>query len=169
MLAGEGLPFDPIEEAERQWNDRGWHDAAPGMAVVTSVMRVQQLFLASVDAILRPHKLTFARYEVLMLLLFSRSGSLPPSKIGQRLQVHAASVTNAVNRLEQQGLVERLPHPSDGRATLARITPRGRQVATRATDDLNAKAFSSTGLTTPELKALFVGLRKLRRAAGDFD
>jgi len=66
---------------------------------VTSVMRAQQVLLARVDAVLSPFGLTFARFEVLMLLQFSRSGALPLSRIGQRLQVHPASVTNAIDRL----------------------------------------------------------------------
>ena len=94
------------------------------MAAVTSVFRAQQIYLARIDAVLRPLGLTFARYEVLMLLMFSRAGSLPLSKVGARLQVHPTSVTNAVNRLEEQGLISRVPHPTDRRTTLAEITPR---------------------------------------------
>ena len=60
---------------------------------------------------LRPFGLTFARYEVLMLLSFSTKGSLPLGKIGERLQVNAASVTNAVDRLEAQGLVVATAQP----------------------------------------------------------
>ena len=92
------------------------------MAAVTSLMRAQQIVLARVEEVLRPFDLTFARYEVLMLmlmLLFGRSGSLPLSRLGDRLQVHPTSVTNAVDRLEAQGLVRRSPHPRDRRATLA--------------------------------------------------
>ena len=75
------------------------------MALVTSIMRLQQVFLTRADAILRSYDLTFARYEVLMLLSFSRQGALPLGKIGERLQVNAASVTNAIDRLEARGLV----------------------------------------------------------------
>ena len=103
------------------------------MATVTSIMRLQQIFLARADAELRPLGLTFARYEVVMLLSFSTTGSLPLGKIGERLQVNAASVTNAVDRLEAQGLVTRRPNPDDGRGTLAAITAKGRRVAGRAT------------------------------------
>ncbi len=134
MVAARTLRFDPIAEARRQWRAHGWEDAADGMAAVTSVFRAQQIYLARIDAILRPLGLTFARYEVLMLLLFSRSGALPLSKMGARLQVHPTSVTNAVNRLEEQGLLARVPHPSDGRTTLATITPLGRRLAEKATD-----------------------------------
>ena len=157
------LPFDPITEARRHWEAHGWHDAASAMAVVTSVMRVQQLLSAQVDAVLKPHGLTFARYEVLMLLSFSRRGALPLGKIGARLQVHPASVTNAVDRLERQRLVRRTPHPTDGRATLAALTPKGRSVAESATEDLNA-LFRSLAVSDPD--GLFERLRELR--ADDF-
>ena len=155
------LKFDPIDEAARQWGER-W-DGVPPMHAVTSLMRVQQLVIARLDAILKPHGLTFARYELLMLLTFSRSGALPLGKIGARLQVHPASVTNAVDRLEAQGFVRRTPHPTDGRTTLAEITGRGRRVARAATEDMNA-LFRSLDL--PE--ALFEVLRDVRAAAGDF-
>ena len=166
-MAGR-LPFDPIEEARRQWTAHGWVDAADGMAAVTSVMRAEQIFLARVDEILRPLGLTFARYEALVLLSFSRRGSLPLSVVGQRLQVHPTSVTNTVDRLEAQGLVRRVPHPTDRRTTLAEITDAGREVVAQATVELNHKVFAATGLTQTDLSDLFRLLRKLRRAAGDF-
>lgn len=138
------------------------------MAVVTSIMRLQQVFLSRADATLRPLELTFARYEVLMLLSFSKRGHLPLGIIGERLQVNAASVTNAVNRLEAQGLVERHPNPQDGRGTLAALTEPGRRLARRATELMNARVFSDVGLDGPALRTLFGALSQLRQAAGDF-
>jgi DNA-binding MarR family transcriptional regulator len=162
------LSFDPIDEARRQWEGHGWAAQAPAMAIVTSIMRLQQVFLARADAVLRPLGLTFARYEVLMLLSFSQRGSLPLGKIGERLQVNAASVTNAVDRLEQQGLVTRRSNPQDGRGTLATLTMSGRTAADLATGHMNARVFSDLGLDVPALSALFDSLGQLRRAAGDF-
>lgn len=162
------LPFDPISEARRHWVLHGWGDAAATMAVVTSVMRVQQILLGRADAALRPHGLTFARYEVLMLLTFSRRGELPLGKIGARLQVNPASVTNAVDRLEAQGLVERVPNPRDGRGTLARLTPEGKVRALDATATLNAELFGDLGLEEADRDRLFGLLREVRQAAGDF-
>ncbi len=167
MVPGR-LPFDPIEEARRQWVAHGWDDAADGMAAVTSVMRAEQIFLARVDEVLRPFKLTFARYEALMLLSFSREGSLPLGKVGQRLQVHPTSVTNTIDRLEAQGFARRVPHPTDRRTTLAEITDAGRSVAEEATKAVNAGVFTATGLTPGDQAELSRLLRKLRRSAGDF-
>jgi DNA-binding MarR family transcriptional regulator len=157
------LRTDPIQTARDHWEAHGWTDAAPAMSVVTSIMRVQQLLMARVDAVLRPHGLTFARYEVLMLLTFSSRGSMPLGKIGERLQVHPASVTNAIDRLEAQRLVRRVPHPTDRRTTLAALTPKGRAAAERATVDMN-ELFTS--LELPDADGLFGLLREMRE--GDF-
>jgi DNA-binding MarR family transcriptional regulator len=168
MAAGKPLAFDPIAEARRQWDAHGWADASAGMAMVTSIMRAQQVLIGRVDRALAGLNLTFARYEVLMLLLFSRTGALPLGKVGARLQVHPASVTNAVDRLEADDLVRRRPHPTDGRTTLAEITPAGRDLARKATAELNASVFGATGLTPRQLDQVVDLLRRLRIAEGDF-
>jgi DNA-binding MarR family transcriptional regulator len=162
------LSFDPIEEARRQWVAHGWGDAAAGMAAVTSIVRAQQLLLARIDQQLRDLELTFARYELLMLLHFSRRGSLPLSVVGSRLQVHPTSVTSAVDRLERQGLVRRVPHPTDRRTTLAELTDLGRARALEATERLNATVFADPGVPPEPTEQLVEVLRELRHRAGDF-
>jgi len=160
---------DPIALAYRNWERAGWEGAAPGMALVTSIMRVQQLLLARVEAALRPFDLTFARFEVLMLLTFSSRGELPVGKIGERLQVHPASVTNAVQRLEEVELVERVANPRDGRSVIARIRPRGRELAHKAAEALNAEVFTHVGLPIDRHAAALEVLAIWRRSHGDFD
>jgi DNA-binding MarR family transcriptional regulator len=167
-MAPEPLPFDPIAEAARHWDEQGWGRARSGMATVTSVMRVQQIMLARVDEQLRPFDLSFARYEVLMLLRFSRTGRLPLGKMGARLQVHSSSVTNAVDRLEAQGLVRRVANAADRRSTLAEITDRGRRVAEQATERLNQQVFAPLEVAESEQADLFASLRRIRLGAGDF-
>ncbi|HWG92859.1 MAG TPA: MarR family transcriptional regulator [Mycobacteriales bacterium] len=162
------LPLDPVEEARRHWVEHGWGDAADGMAAVTSVMRAQQILLARADEVLRPYGLTFARYEVLMLLLFSRSGRLPLRTTVTRLQVHPTSVGSAVDRLVRDGLVEREPHPTDGRAVIVVLTDLGRKTATEATEALNREVFADVGVPERRVGPLVSVLRDLRRAAGDF-
>ncbi len=138
------------------------------MAAATSIMRAQQVVLAAVDGALRPFDLTFARYEGLVLLLHSRRGVLPLGKMGQRLMIHPTSVTNIIDRLEQQGLVRRRPHPTDGRTTLAELTDDGRSLARRATEAVNAVAFGLGDLSPRDLAQLIRIVRKLRLAVGDF-
>lgn len=159
--------LDPIAEARRQWDAHGWGSASAGMTVVTSIMRAQQLLQARVDEALKPFGLTFARYELLTLLSFTREGRMPLSSAAGRLQVHPTSVTNTVDRLEQAGLVRREPHPGDGRATLVTLTDEGRGVAQAATAALNADVFSDPGLAAGDAETLIAVIAQLRRGAGD--
>jgi len=158
---------DPIAEARRQWIAHGWTDAADGMAMVTSLVRVQQLLMERIDATLRPHGLTFARYEILRLLAFSRGGSLRMMRLGSLLQVHPTSVTSAVDRLESQGYVERRRDEGDGRVVLAAITSAGRDTVEAATSSLNANVFEQPGLKPSEVAQLTGLLSTYRAAEGD--
>ena len=160
------LPFDPIARAAQIWERR--FGPAGAMAAVTSIMRAQQLLLGQLDTILRPHGLTFARYEALVLLSFSRRGALSLGLIGERLMVHPTSVTNIIDRLEKQGLVARRRNPLDGRGRLAEITDPGRETVARATADLMAADFGMAGYDQERLDEIFALLRGLRVAAGDF-
>lgn len=162
------LRIDPIAEARRHWSDRWGEEPARAMAAVTSVMRAQQILLARFNAQLAPFGITFPRYEALMLLSFTRAGELPLGKIGERLQVHRTSVTNIIDKLEADGLVRRVPHAEDRRATLAEITPAGREVAAAATDALHDGLFGVDGLSDGEQERLTEILRVLRVDAQDF-
>jgi DNA-binding MarR family transcriptional regulator len=157
---------DPIAEAHRQWSLR-WPEHADRMAAVTSVMRAQQLLLSVVEAALKPYGLTFAAYEALRLLAFTRKGVLPMGKIGDRLMVHPASVTNVIGRLERRGLVERRPSTGDRRVVLAAITDSGRELAEEATAALHEAEFGLHDITPAEAVAITAALRPVRVAAGD--
>jgi DNA-binding MarR family transcriptional regulator len=137
------------------------------MALVTSIARVQQLLMERIDAVLRPLDLTFARYEILMLLSFSSAGRMPMTRMGSLLQVHPTSVTSAVDRLEKQGFVRRTRNEEDRRQVLASITDDGRQTAERATAGLNAEVFQQPGVDGSQLDQLFELLSALRAHAGD--
>ena len=165
MVRALGLPFDPIERAGKTWEQR--FGPASAMRAATSVFRVQQILLARFDEVLKPHRLTFARYEVLVLLTFSRTGELPLKVIGSRLMVHPTSVTNAIDRLVAAGYVSRRPNPDDGRGILAGITQEGRAVVEEATAALTDLDFGLGDLPEGERETLFDVLRRVRFGAGD--
>ncbi len=167
-MSTKPLPIDPIAEARRHWRERWGDEPARPMEAITSIMRAQQILLARLNELLGPLGLTFPRYEALMLLSFTRSGTLPMGKVGERLQVHRTSVTNIIDKLEADGLVRRVPHEADRRTTLAEITDAGRDVAERATKLLNADSFGLAALGCDEQEQLTQLLRTLRLEAGDF-
>jgi DNA-binding MarR family transcriptional regulator len=159
---------DLIAQARAEWARRWGQGPAPSMAAVTSIMRAQQILMARLNELLKPHRLTFPRYEALMLLYFSRTGSLPLGKMGERLQIHPTSVTNTIDGLEKLGYVERTPSARDRRQTLAAITATGRTTAEAATAVLNAERFGTAPLRRVDLETISASLRPLRAGEDGF-
>lgn len=159
-------PVDLIAEAKRNWNRRGWGEV-DAMAAATSITRAHQIVLSRINQALSPHGLTFSRYEALALISFSRDGALPLGKMGQRLQVHPTSVTNTIDRLEADGLVDRVAHPTDRRATLAKITRRGTKLLDQATASMEEIRFGLDEVPDDSTASITDTLESVRRSAGD--
>lgn len=115
--------------------------------------------------LLRHHELTYPRHELLALLHFSRYGQMPMGRISERLMLHPTSVSSTVTGLEKLGFVERVCHPRDRRATLARITERGRAAVRNSAPDLLRNQFGLSALSENEARELFALLKKVRDAA----
>lgn len=165
----EPAPFDVVEASRRVW-ERHWEpEAASGMAVFTAILRSYQLLADEVECVMRSHDLTFARYEVLTWLMTDPESSLTLSWISKTLRIPPATVTNIIDRLEQDKLIRRVAHPSDARTTLAVITARGRRVASAATEDLNGSVYERIGLTEPQRRELTDLLAELRVKGNEFD
>lgn len=150
------------------WVRAGWGDGT-AMVAATSITRAHQILLGRINAELAPHGVTFSRFEVLALLYFSREGALPMGKIGARLQVHPTSVTSLVDRLVDDGLVTRVPHPRDRRTTLAELTSAGSATAVACAEQLERIEFGLAGLDSDEEKTLSAVISTLRVTAGDWN
>jgi DNA-binding MarR family transcriptional regulator len=165
----EAAPFDVVEASRRVWLEHWDPEAASGMAVFTAILRSYQLLSDQVDSVVRSYDLTFARYEVLTWLATDPESSLTLSWISKTLRIPPATVTNIIDRLEDDKLIRRVPHPSDARTTLAVITPRGRRLATAATRDLNSLVYERIGLPEERRTRLVQLLAELRASGNEFN
>jgi DNA-binding MarR family transcriptional regulator len=85
--------------------------------------QASHLISSEFHLVARKHGFSVTEWRVMATL----AGGLPVS-IGRLAQVTLAkqpTVTRLLDRMESQGHVERLPHDSDRRVTLVRITPQG--------------------------------------------
>ena len=162
------LTKDPIAEIQRNWEKKGWGAAGAGAATVTSIMRTQQILLGRAQAILKPFRLTFARFELLSLLSHARNKRMLMNRASALLQVHPTSITNAVDRLEAAALVLREPHESDRRATVLALTGEGQRVADQASEALNEQLFEHTGFPSEQMDDLNRIMSEFRQRSGDF-
>jgi DNA-binding MarR family transcriptional regulator len=168
-MAFEPAPFDVVEASRRVWLERWSPEAASGVAVFTAIVRSFQLLNDQVNDVMKDHGLSFARYQVLTWLATDPESSLTLSWISQTLRIPPATVTNIIDRLEDDKLVRRVPHPSDARTTLAVITARGRKVATAAIEDLNTRVYEQIGLSADKRELLTELLAELRAKGNEFD
>lgn len=162
-------PFDVVEASRRVWLATWDPEAASGMAVFTAILRSEQLLHDQIKAVVRRYDLTFARYEVLTWLATDPESSVTLSWISRTLRIPPATVTNIIDRLQADGLVERVAHPTDARTTIAVITPEGRALATDATRDLNAEVYERIGLSAEKRTILLELLAELRARGNEFD
>jgi len=73
-----------------------------------------------------PVNLTGARFTLLLTLYFARDNLLAQNEISRELSVSRTNITNLIDGLERDGLVERVPNPADRRVSYARLTDTGR-------------------------------------------
>ncbi|WP_307805698.1 MarR family winged helix-turn-helix transcriptional regulator [Streptomyces chrestomyceticus] len=112
-----------------------------------------------------PEKLSLTTLSVLDTLAYA-DGPMRLTELTRTEQVSQPGITQLVTRLERDGLVERRPDPSDGRAVLVRITEAGRRIGrsrhthrTRHLEPLVAQ------LTSGQRRALADALPALTRLA----
>jgi DNA-binding MarR family transcriptional regulator len=157
---------DPVVIADAHWKEHGW-DTGWHFRASLSIYRVAELIRQHDEDVMRPVRLTSAKHEALAMIYFSRHGEVALGRLGERLLVHPTSVTSTVDALERLGLVQRTGHPTDRRATLARITAKGRRAIQQTCSQLGAQHSGLDALTADDAQRLFDLLVKVRAAAGD--
>jgi MarR family transcriptional regulator, 2-MHQ and catechol-resistance regulon repressor len=100
-------------------------------------------------------------FAVLEALL--HKGPLPVNEIGKKVLLTSGSITVAVDRLEDKGLVERRAHGTDRRAKIVHLTKEGRKVIRQAYADHAAdlERLVSASLTGTERKTLIRLLKQI--------
>jgi DNA-binding MarR family transcriptional regulator len=94
-----------------------------------AIARLHQLIFSSVSELAARHGLTALQFTTLSVL--NRHGTpLSSSQLARRSFMTAQSMHEVIHRLEQDGLIERNPHPDHGRKLPASLTAKGRRVLT---------------------------------------
>jgi DNA-binding MarR family transcriptional regulator len=97
-----------------------------------ALLRAQQTVLLKIERALREARLpALAWYDVLWELERAGKAGLRPFEIEQRMLLAQSNISRLIDRLEQQGYVERRPCEEDGRGQHVVITPSGRELRRR--------------------------------------
>jgi MarR family 2-MHQ and catechol resistance regulon transcriptional repressor len=106
------------------------------------------------------------RSDFLILEMLLHKGPQLVNELGRRIDLTSGSITTAVDRLEQRGLVERVPDESDGRAKRVTLTRDGKALITRAFGAHKTRMDrTANALSKAERAQLISLLKKLGRGA----
>jgi DNA-binding MarR family transcriptional regulator len=149
-----------IEMPDDYYDQTPEGDALSTEAVMNTI-RTADLLFDQIGRLLRP--LHVSAPGGLVLGILRDHGTMPPSEIGERLQVTRATVTGVVDSLERRGFVRRSPHPADRRSLLVEITPEGLAVlaALRTLVHRNERAWMEV-LSEAELRAYIDILHRIQ-------
>ena len=97
------------------------------------LLRVHSALTKALDAeLVREHGLPLSSYEVLLFLADSPEGQMRMSELADGVLLSRSGLTRLVDRMERDGLIRRERCEDDARGWFAAITPRGRELFTRA-------------------------------------
>ena len=96
------------------------------------LMRVSRNLLDAVEADLKKAGLPpITWYDILQELSDAGSSGMRPFELIERMQLAQYNASRLLARMHKHGLIERLPHPEDGRGQIVRVTPEGRDMRRR--------------------------------------
>lgn len=96
--------------------------------------------------------LSGAQCHVLRMLAQADGEALTLSQISERLLVSNGNTTGIVDKLEEAGLVQRVPHPADRRAILLQLTPAGATLSAEIHPVFRRRVTELLGALTPAEK-----------------
>ena len=160
---------DYVDQILDQWSrERPDLDASP-MGTIARIWRLARLSEAATEEIFAEHGLSRGGFDVLAAL--RRSGApyeLSPTELYSSLLISSGAMTNRIDRLEEMGLVERIPDADDRRGIKVVLTTRGRTVIDDAMrDHLENEHRMLEVLSASELRVLPTLLRELLVHLGD--
>jgi DNA-binding MarR family transcriptional regulator len=157
------MTADPVDAILAQWRrERPDLDVSP-MGIIGRMGRSMKHIDRSLRAVFSEFDLQPGEFDVLATL--RRSGQpyrLSPTELFNTLMISSGTMTHRVDRLEQAGLVRRVPDPNDRRGALIELTDKGFNAIERAVEAHVANMHRLLrGLKTTERETLAQLLRKL--------
>jgi DNA-binding MarR family transcriptional regulator len=157
---------DSVEWMRQRWLEQD-EPKPEHFAAMATLLRTTILVTDEMDRVLKECQLSRTGYLILITLQTSREQTRPLGQLSKVLLVHPTTVTMAIDQLEKPGLVRRVPHPTDRRTVLARLTPEGDDLAERATKALAGIGYGLGDVSAAGASQLTAALRRIRQSIGD--
>ena len=128
------------------------------------LMKAHRSMVRHAEQSIQSLQMCISDFGVLEVLL--HKGPQSVGEIGRRVELTSGSITTAIDRLEQRGLVARAAHASDRRARVVHLTPAGNAHITKEfARHKDAMDRAAHGLSKTERGTLVELLKKLGTTA----
>jgi len=156
---GQSIAEDVLRASALRYQEELPGSDADAIEVLLALLRSVRVHRTAVTRQLEALELeagmTGARYTLLMTLYFSRENLLAQNEISRELNVSRTNITNLIDGLERDGLVERVPNPSDRRVSYAQLTNRGRALCVKLMPTMAQLMEDATRDFSPDERAQF--------------
>ncbi len=151
---------DRIDQILSQWQQASPTLNVSSLAVVGRILRIARLLERQRETLLVPHGLSVWSFDVLATLRRQPPPyQLTPTELYGALMLSSGAMTNRIDRLESEGLVERHRETMDRRSVLVRLTAKGVQLVESVLPQvLESERERLEQITTPEERDLLAGL-----------
>jgi DNA-binding MarR family transcriptional regulator len=163
-VSDEGFEDDHIDRLLAKIAAAGVADIDPDVeGIVDRIGSIHRRMKKAQEATLREHGLTHPEWSVLTSLrLFGDDCKSSPGALASDLELSTGAMTSRLDRLEEAGLVRRMPDADDRRSVVVELTAKGVEAwDTAANVQGRREAFIASTLTKDEQRQLNVLLRKL--------
>src|SRR5262245_17483445 len=153
------MTHDFVDWVIGRWNQERPELDVHSIGIVGRLLRIAGLLEQRFERLCREYGISFWGFTVLTAL--RRAGEpyrLTPGQLHSAGMVSAAAVTKRIGRLEELGLVERLPDPADRRGTLVGLTERGRSLIDRLGERYLEEERAAIASLAPEDQQRLAGL-----------
>lgn len=149
----------PVDRYPQLWNVQfGGGDV---YAAAVAVMRADRMVRRHISDVLGKHNMTMQQWTIMSILLFEPGKAMQIGQLASLLQVHSTTVTNAIDKLEPLGWMER--EPVDKRTILAKLTKAGEKQLRVVHKQLVKNRFGLEHLSDAEVKAIPTALSPVYR------
>jgi len=138
-----------------------------GLRTIMCLMRTAADITECFEKFLAKHGLSHGRFAIMMFLNRNPETPVNQTQIAEAYGVSKATITGLIDGLERDAMVQRLPDPTDRRATLVQLTPTGNAfLAGFLPDHFLAVAELMAGLGAADRAKLIDLMGRLRSGLG---
>ncbi|CAA7601993.1 MarR-type HTH domain protein [Acididesulfobacillus acetoxydans] len=147
-----------LQEYALRFPDLDKEAAVAALALLRTASDLSKVF----DSFFASFDISWGRFIILMLLYREYPQSLDFALLSERAEITKATLTGLIDGLDNQGLVERRPHPTDRRKQLLCLTAEGLALLERMLPShYRTTAYYMSGLNKAELLELTELLNRL--------